>query len=428
MDPTSKVPSNTENKEQEKPKKAWANLFEAQSRYFDNIICLKEMVGTVSPILTTKDKERLQRINEIKSKSEKFKSGESNVSYEEYKELLDHVRKIRKSDNMFRHSILTLIVSRYDEFLSDILRAAYFQNPSWLKSSDRKISHREVLELESLESFKTSLIEKEIDQLMRDSHLEQIRFLDEKLKLGIAENYKGFSDFLEITERRNLFVHTGGIVSPSYMGNCKKMAITIDSKAKEGVRLGAPDKYLQKAFDCFYEISVRICQAVSRRLFPDCYEAADRFLNNRGVDLLLEGNTELAEKIFTYALSIPEHLRSKGDLPYHFIINLCIAEKRLGKNFKERLDKTNWSPFHPKYHFAIAVLEDRFSEAAKLMQGESVKTQLKPQTFKEWPLLTEFVKSREFLDSYHSTYGKDFNEAMVDDVKIEIREQKRQLA
>ena len=69
---------------------------------------------------------------------------------------------------------------------------------------------------------------------MRDSHFVQITFLDGRLKLGIESGFDKWKEFLEISERRNLFVHTGGVVSPVYLDNCRRYDVLLTDEVKAG--------------------------------------------------------------------------------------------------------------------------------------------------------------------------------------------------
>jgi hypothetical protein len=258
---------------------------------------------------------------------------------------------------------------------------------------------------------------------MRDSHFQQLTFLDSKLKLGIEKEFPGWIDFLEITERRNLFVHTGGTVSPQYLENCAKWKTPLDKRIKEGVYLSAGDDYIRKTIDCFYELSVRVAQASMRRMFPESYSEADKSLNNRTVDLLSEERWALANRIFTFALSIPEEYTTKGEYKFYYLLNRCIARKFSGEDFSADLHSIDWTPFHPKYHFAVAVLEDRFEDAEKLMRSEVVRDEVGETNFKQWPLLREFRKSDLFLRAYKDIFDKDYNEQLLDEAAKEIEAQ-----
>ncbi|MEP6891651.1 MAG: hypothetical protein ABI955_13235, partial [Nitrospirota bacterium] len=336
---------------------------------------------------------------------------------------MGHIQKKRQADRMFRQGIVTSIVSKFDEYLVMNLKVSCQINPGWLKNPDKKITYKELLEIQSLEDLKGEIVQKEIDSLMRDSHQAQIIFLDSRIKLGIEQGFPQWLDFLEVTERRNLFVHTGGSVSSQYIENCQRWKITLDSKIKEGVHLSASDDYIQRAVDCFYEISVRLTQALVRRLFPECFSSADSILNNRTVELLIQERWELAERLFEFAMGIPKELTSKGEMEFYFLINICIARKFGGKPFSERLHSVDWKPFHPKYHLAVAILEDRFDEAERLMRSQAVLDQLSEQHFKEWPLLRDFRRTEAFLNAFRDIFKKDYAKELLEEAQKEMQAQ-----
>ena len=340
---------------------------------------------------------------------------------EDIKEFLGHVRRMRRGDRVFRHGIITSIVARFDEYFSKVLRICFRLNPGWLKNTEKKMSYKELLEIKSLDDLKEEIISKEIDGLMRDSHHAQITFLDEKLKIGVEEHFSQWKEFLEITERRNLFVHTGGQVSSQYLNNCAKWQIQVNSKIDESVKLSANDNYITKAIDCFYELAVRTTQAVARRIFPQCLEDADRILNNQSVDdLLAHERWALADRIFEFALGIPEKLVSPGEWKYPFLINRCIAKKFNNQPFTDLLHSILWTAFHPKYHFAVAILEDKFDLAIELLRSEAVKEAVTETSLRDWPLLREFRKLPAFQSAFKEIFGKDFTSEYLAEIKKEI--------
>jgi hypothetical protein len=261
----------TEEKQKNKPD-PWAGIMNSHGSFINDVECISELFSTIAPILDKKDKERRSRIDalteEVRDESGKV-TGRKITSRDAtvISELLGHFKKLRRADFVFRHNIIVSLVTKFDEFLVEMLSVSYKQNSEWLKNPDKKISYRQLLEIKDIEDYKNDLILGEIESLMRDSHYEQVHFLDEKLKLGIESGFTGWKQFIEITERRNLFVHTGGRVSPVYLVNCKKHGVPLDPTIKEDVILGASEDYNAKGVDCFYEMAVRISQAISRRLF-----------------------------------------------------------------------------------------------------------------------------------------------------------------
>lgn len=407
----------------------WAPILASHDSFLTDLECIGELIDLVLPLLNARDEERQRRISELIEvvRSENGDNGKREVmrlkSASDLKEFMGHIQKLRQGERIFRQGVITSIVSKFDEFIIDVLRTSFRQNPGWLKNPDKKISYKELLEIKSLDSLKDEIIAKEIDTLMRDSHIAQIEFIDGKLKLGIEKEFPEWLVFLEIAERRNLFVHTGGMVSPQYLQNCEKWKIPVDSNIKEGAHLPAPDKYIKTAIDCFYELSVRVAQASTRRMFPESYAAADKALNNKSVELSEAERWDLAERMFTFALSIPDNLTSGGEMRYFFILNRCVARKFSGKDYQKDLRSIDWRPFHPKYHFAIAILEDRFSDAAKLMKTQTVQDEVPQKYYQEWPLFREFRKSDPFLCAYKEVYGQDFGERLLVDVERAIKAQ-----
>ncbi len=106
---------------------------------------------------------------------------------------------------------------------------------------------------------------------------------------------------------------------------------------------------------------------------------------------------------------------------YYFLINLCIALKFAGKEFTSRLNSVDWTSFHPKYHFAVAVLEDRFTEAEKLMRTPAVYETVGEFNFKTWPLLREFRKTDQFQRTFKAVFKKDFAEQIMEDAAQQIK-------
>ena len=110
-------------------------------KFLNDLECLSEMFSLVAPTLKGRDEERDRRIKEMTAEIEA--DGKKSVrlaSAEDVKELIGHLKKVRRAERMFRHSQITAIVSRFDEFLIQILKVAYQQNLGWLKNPEKSMS------------------------------------------------------------------------------------------------------------------------------------------------------------------------------------------------------------------------------------------------------------------------------------------------
>ena len=101
------------------------------------------------------------------------------------------------------------LVSAYDKFLSELIRAMFIARPELLSSSERNLSFKDLMEIGSVEAARERIIEKEIETVIRKSHSEQISWLEAKLNMPLTKD-------LDIWI---LLRHaSGGICSPTQEG------------------------------------------------------------------------------------------------------------------------------------------------------------------------------------------------------------------
>lgn len=418
-----------EKKEPEKKVKSLnEQLLAITSHYLTDLECLNEMVITVLPILKEKDEKRTKQVNEIllrlndnfedNSKNKKIDTSETvkedtfkdiEIYSEDYDKLLSTIVKLHRAEQLFRNQSIVSFISRFDEFIGEFLKIVLLKNPDWLKTNEKKISYKELIELESIEKAIEGVIIKEIDNLLRSSHMEQIDYIDENLKLGIRKECSNLSHFYEATERRNLFVHTGGIISNSYISNCRKLDIEIDENITIGKYLKANDKYISDTFYSCFEIGLKISQSGYRRLFNDSLLEADEGLNDLAIKFLNNGDFTLAKIICEYDINLPKKFRSDdGELYYFAIINRAIALKFLNENFEDGLKEICWDAFHTKYKLCLHVLRDEFDKAKLLMKSQDVIDAIKKEGFRNWPIFREFRKSTQFKQTYNEIFNEEF--------------------
>lgn len=412
-------------------------LLEITDRYLVDLECLREMFATVMPVLKEQDKKRHESVQEILRRSEKIveddslestatssedqggkegcdedesqeKSVRIRIEYDDIETLTSTLRKLNRAESLFAKQSIVSFVSRFDEFLGAFLEIALAQNPDWLRSSEKTITYKELIDLKSLDTAIKGVISKEVENLLRGSHEEQIAYIDEKLKLGIREHFPNLPCFLEVAERRNLFVHTGGLVSSQYMERCRAFKFSTNN-INEGEELEVTEDYFENAFSIFFEIGLRIGQAAFRRLFPDEVSTADTALNKLAIKFLNYGDNELAEVITNYDLNIPAKLRSDdSENEYYARINRAIAQKRQGKDYEMGLDGVPWKAFHTKYKLCLHVLRDEFEEAALLMASDDVITSIKIDGFRTWPIFKEFRTTQIFRDTYKNIFEQEY--------------------
>src|SRR5690606_4970742 len=185
-------------------------------------------------------------------------------------------------------------VSQYDAYLGGIIRTMFLSKPEFLNSSEKNILFSELIKFESIEEAREFIVEKEVESVLRESHLKQFKWLENKLGITLRKDLPSFSDFIEITERRNLFVHCNGVISRQYLEVCKENNVKNIDQAKIGQQLIASPEYFNKCYMVMFEIGVKLGQVIWRKLQPDKLEDADTHLNNVCYALLTKGHFRLA--------------------------------------------------------------------------------------------------------------------------------------
>lgn len=387
--------------------------------YLSDLDCLRDMFDTVKPVLAKQDKERANKLKtSVKAAKAKAADGsdqsEDSVKLEftsdDYREFISNLQKLRRADHLFHQQLIVSLISRYDEFLGEFLKVVLNIHPEWLKTSEKTLTYKELIEMQSIESAISGIIGKEIDNLLRGSHEEQIEFIDSKLKTGLKEHFLRLPDFLEIAERRNLIAHTGGKVSQQYIDRCLSFGYNHSTTPEISESLAIDGDYFTKSFSLCFEIGLRIAQASYRRLFPQELEDADKSLNHLAIKFLTSTEWELAERVCDFDLSIPDTLRSgdENEFKYYALINRAIAQKHLGKDIETGLSGIPWAAFHPKYSMCLHILRDEYKEAKRLMLSPAVVEEVTQHGFRTWPVFRNFRDSAEFKDGYLELFGEEY--------------------
>jgi len=78
------------------------------------------------------------------------------------------------------------------------------------------------MEFNSLEKARSFILEKKSKSVLRKSHIEQFTWMEEKFKMKLRKDLQVWPCFVELTERRNLFVHNDGVLSNQNIDICKE--------------------------------------------------------------------------------------------------------------------------------------------------------------------------------------------------------------
>lgn len=311
---------------------------------------------------------------------------------------------------IIKRNFLVSLVSQFDTYIGMMMKCIFLVRPDLIDSSEKPLTYTQLKTFNNLDDAKDYIIEKEIETNLRDSHTEQFRWFEKKLSINLLKDLPIWSEFIEITQRRNLFVHTDGKVTTQYLNNCKENNVKLSDDLKVGDELEADLQYFEKAFVCLFEIRLKLNQVIRRNLLKDQIEDADKSFLNISFELIQNGQYELAKEIYDFADKYIKKF-SNNDLHYRIILNRAQIYKWLDKNEKciEIINSVDWSATGDLFKLSSSVLKDEFEKSFDLMRkiGNNEST-LHPASFRDWPIFKQFIQNKDFKDIFKEIYNKDF--------------------
>lgn len=331
---------------------------------------------------------------------------------EDFSGRYNFIKKTRMHSAIFSDLLpkmaLVSLISLFDAYLARLVRNMFSIKPELLNSSEKILKFSDLVEFETLDDARDSVVGMEIESLLRESHTDQFKWIEDKVKIPLRE-LDAWKKFIEVTERRNLFVHVDGIVNKQYLSICKKHGCKIDANISKGSKLSVSPEYYQEACDCIAEIGVKLGQVLWRKLVPTDLDGADNSLINVTYDFLVSRDYDLCLTLCKLC-EIPAIKNSCLEHEYYLKLNQAIALKGLErKNEMDRLLKSvDWSVLSEKFKLANLVLIEDWEEAKNIMIKIGPKGDILKQFYRDWPLFRWFRKTDQFKSAYLEVFGEEY--------------------
>lgn len=348
--------------------------------------------------------------------SEKDEQGEEYYKFNpedshKYRILKKNSEIAESASDIVPNSLFVSLISQFDSFLGRLIREIFQAKPEILNASERNLTFSKLLELKSIEEAKEFIVEKEVESVLRDSHADHFSWLELKLGIPLRKDLPIWQMFIEVTERRNLFVHNNGIVSSQYLTVCRANNVEFKNEPLLGSKLGIESEYFETAYRCLFEVSVKLTQVVWRKLLPKDIEAADDSLNDICFELLRQGQLSLSTTLLDFATNIlKKHYNEESKNV--FIVNKALAQKLMTntEECKSIVHAKDWSACSDKFKIAKEALLDNFDEVVKLMRKIGSDGEVTKLHYKIWPLFSEFRKTEQFLDAFEEIFKEEYVE------------------
>lgn len=326
----------------------------------------------------------------------------------------NRTQKVALARMLVPHALFVSLVSAFDAHIGRLIKYLFTVLPEALNSSANMLAYSQLVEFGTVENARDYIIEKEVETVLRKSHTEQFEWFESKFGLPLRKSLPAWTTFIEVTERRNLFVHSNGVVSRQYVEVCKRNSCPVSEDVCVGKALQVTNEYFASAHECLFEIGVKLAQVLWRKVQPDDIAAADGSLVTVSYELLAEGRYQLARVLLDFATQIlPRH--SNDERRLIFVINRAQAYKWLGDEQEARkiLGAEDWTAKALKFKLGQMVLLDDFKGAAELIRRIGTGEQMDKHVYREWPLFKEARKSKEFAAAFEDVFGEPLNVVTV---------------
>jgi hypothetical protein len=401
-------------KEQNKPPSQDAHpLKQNLDRFIARVDSLADHVILAMSAISESNRQERGRFEEFLANKAARLDGDKDV----FRIPVDRFTEFRRLERRLHRSQLALVsvprglmvalVSEFDAFVGATLKAFYRLRPDALAASERKMSYSELVTFDTLEAAREHIVEKEVETFLRSSHSAQFETLEIKFGIPLRKDLSIWKDFIELTERRNLFVHNDGIVNNQYLQICRDAGYNC-SDIKKGDVLGVSLKYFSQAHEIVYELAAKLSHVLWRKLSPDDRVAADgHFSGTLIYDLLYEKRYRLARILADFGVAT---FKTWGSDYFRraLIVNRAQAYIWDGQNEEGQrvLAAEDWSAANDEFQVCIAALRQDFPAAILHMKVLGPQAGPKKEGYRDWPVFKEIRKTVEFQTAFMEIFGE----------------------
>ena len=365
--------------------------------------------------LQNADKDWLSYMEKNATKVEEIESGKIFLlppeKRQENKAKKQKFEKLKTSSTLLPRSFLVSFISEYDAFLGQLTRAILKAKPELLNDCERQLTFSELSSFTNLDEAREHILDKEVESLLRNSHHQQFKWLESKFNIPLTKGLKSWPTFIEVMERRNLFVHCDGVISEQYLKNCEDHGVDING-LNVGDKLVSKPDYLREAYICLYEISVKLSQVLWRKQFPEQCDSADDSMIEITYELLLNEQFETCKRLLDFGVNTIKNHGS--DINKRILcINKALVHKFLeeDKLCQDTINSFDWSACSDHFKLAVAVLMDNDNEVYELMRDIGSNNKHMPKVaYLEWPLFKMQREKPEFMKVFHEIFGVDIQD------------------
>ena len=403
------------------------------SRFLENISCLRETYEDTERTLLNQNSGAEKKFNElIKNFSVDEATGDMVIPVRHFRDFQKrerHRARTERALTLVPQSYLVSLVSLYDQFYAGLIKLIYRIDPDKLKENKKPFTYKDLCEYQNVQEVKVVIVDETIEDRLRDSHVKQFEWLAGAMGLNTLKGFKEWPDFVELTERRNLFVHSDGVVSQQYINVCKSEN-AYKADVKKGSQLKVDKEYFEKAFKTLYVVGIKLtqmlCHTVYDKQYPNEYSDMDRLLINNIYELI-------AEELYDVAISVSEfahndhYMKDKhnGHDKCFILLNYAQAYKWSGRNdeCQNLLAEADCTTWKDELLIPKLTLEGEFDQVyAKMRTVGKGSDILTAESYRQWPIFKEIRKEEVFVNLFKEIFEEELEIDIPQKVDMQVKD------
>lgn len=318
-------------------------------------------------------------------------------------------------------SYFVSVISQYDVLIGQLIKFVYSVNPDKFYESGSSISYHDLFKINDINKIKEQLVNSKIDSTLRKSHTEQISDLSKLIDDTPLSKVKFWCDFVEMTQRRNLFVHNKGMISSQYISECQKENCIVNDNI--GEYLSVDDKYFSNAYFVFFCMGIMLSQVIARKLINNSINEIDSVLNNVIYEVICEKKYNIAIELSAFAVAKSTKHANRLDEVY-FVLNYAQALKWNGneEKCKEILMGYDFSAMTNDILVAKYALEDDIEKVISSMKSIGNTSRIMTEeAFVNWEIFREMRKNKDYRKTFEEIFQKPLNDdSFIEDKDISL--------
>lgn len=222
--------------------------------------------------------------------------------------------------------------------------------------------------------------------------------------IKLREDLPSLKTFLEVCQRRHCIIHSGGLVTQSYIEKLREQ--DIECKYKVGEKLPIDATYFEKALEVIFEIGFKLIQVLWRKYAPEDNALSDHEIINQPLYLIQIEQYNLAIEILSFAKKwIKNWSSEENSLICH--VNLANATKLNGnpENANKILDEIEWSSRSPNFQICVAAVKDDVEQCLGLLRKYKSSSEINLTTILHWPVFYKIKDIQEFQNGCENIFG-----------------------